>query len=213
MLPAVCNELNWHYLPGNPIKIGNVGIFGSMGWYDYSSANHKWDNLFSEKDYEKKISPSNSKWMDVEYAKFDMDDKTVANILLKEIENDFLKLGFEKSNNSTDNYTYIIPENTGISTVISVTHIVPFIEFIDFKQNPGWDFFGAFIGNMNIGKFLNKLPGNLKKLAFFGHSHFPNSGIVQNNIEAYCVPLGYPQEYGSKPLFEVFKERIKVVEV
>ncbi len=206
-IPAVCNELDWHYLPGNPLKIENTAFFGSMGWYDYSTANPKWDNLYSYDDYKKKENPEDVRWMDIEYARFNMDDRSVAGQLLNEMETDLKLLGFK---NGSEQY---ICSDSAVESVVFVSHIVPYTDFINFRNDPVWDYFGAFIGNTNIGNFLDRLPRNLRRIAFFGHTHFWKSQKMPSGVEAYCVPLGYPYEYGDTPFADLFKDRIKVVEL
>jgi hypothetical protein len=209
VLPEICNELNWTYLPRNPLVIEGTAIFGSMGWYDYSTANSMWDGMFSEEEYMLKVNPNNAKWMDVEYAHFNMSDREVAGELLREAEEDLVQLGFSAGEGNGE----FRLDDEGIKTVVFVSHLVPYMDFINFRNDPSWDFFGAYIGNINIGKFLDRLPRNLRRLAFFGHTHFPGAKVVESGVEGYCVPLGYPDEYGSGRLEDVFRERIRVVEV
>jgi hypothetical protein len=94
-----------------------------------------------------------------------------------------------------------------------VSHVVPYRDFIHFRNDPSWDFFGAYIGNINIGDFLDRLPCHLRRLAFFGHTHFPGEKVVESGVEGYCVPIGYPHEYGGGKLEDIFRERVKVLEV
>lgn len=37
-LPGLCLENGIHYLPGSPMRVGSLGIAGSLAWYDYSAA-------------------------------------------------------------------------------------------------------------------------------------------------------------------------------
>lgn len=209
VLPEICGEFDWIYLPRNPQVIGKTVFFGSMGWYDYSSANSMWEEMFSEDDYMLKINPQNMKWMDVEYAHFDMSDREVAGQLLNEMEEDLALLGFKVNEENGE----VELTEKGLDSIVFVSHVVPYKEFIKYQNDPSWDFFGAYIGNFNIGKFLDRLPRHLRRLAFFGHTHFPGKKVVESGVEAFCVPLGYPNEYGRGRLEDIFKERIAVVEV
>ncbi len=208
VLPEICNEFDWIYLPRNPRVIGRTAFFGSMGWYDYSSANSMWEGMFSEEDYILKVSPGNAKWMDAEYAHFDMSDREVAGKLLREAEEDLESLGFFPEGDKGIGYA-----GDDLDSIVFLSHIVPYRDFLHYKNDPSWDFFGAYIGNINIGKFLDRLPRHLRRLAFFGHTHFPGEKVLESGVEGYCVPLGYPEEYGGGNLEDVFRERMVVVEV
>ena len=39
LIPAVCSEFGFEFLPAGPITIGDIGFAGTMGWYDYSFRN------------------------------------------------------------------------------------------------------------------------------------------------------------------------------
>ncbi len=208
VLPEICGEFDWIYLPGNPLIIERTAFAGTMGWYDYSSANSMWDDMFSEEDYMMKISPGNAKWMDLEYAHFGMNDREVAGELLREAGEDLSRLGFSREGENEIKYT-----GSDMDTIVFVSHMVPYRDFIHYKNDPSWDFFGAYIGNINIGKLLDRLPRRLRRLAFFGHTHFPGEKVVESGVEGFCVPLGYPSEYGRGRLEDIFRERVVVVEV
>ena len=49
ILPQLCAELGWHYLPNQPLIVDNVAFVGTMGWYDYSTRNPIWDDKINIK--------------------------------------------------------------------------------------------------------------------------------------------------------------------
>src|SRR5207237_9103599 len=55
-LPRRVRELGWRWLEGEPFTADNVGIVGSLGWYDYSVAQA---NLqLPQRFYRQKLSPA-----------------------------------------------------------------------------------------------------------------------------------------------------------
>ncbi|MFV2015881.1 MAG: metallophosphoesterase [Candidatus Heimdallarchaeota archaeon] len=228
VLPELCKITGWHYLPKQPIIINNIAFAGTMGWYDYSSRNPKWDGQISHEDYETKYNKlSGAMWMDKEFAKFgDNNDKAVADHLaseliedLKQISGDLfsksigtlprLNLNFDKFDNS------MLIQHNNFDTLVIGTHIVPFLDFVKFTGGLEWDFFSAFIGNETLGNIISNITDSIRKISVFGHTHFPQKKKIKHNLEAICCPIGYPQEWEGKhsDLKELFKDRIIMLDI
>src|SRR6185503_10831288 len=54
-LPRRAREMGWHWLQGEPLIFDDIGLVGSVGWYDYSFAQQ---NLgIPSRFYQAKVSP------------------------------------------------------------------------------------------------------------------------------------------------------------
>lgn len=52
-LPECARDFGFHYLPGQPFVLSDVGFAGSLGWYDYSLRDERLDGVLSRFDYER----------------------------------------------------------------------------------------------------------------------------------------------------------------
>jgi putative phosphoesterase len=154
----------------NPFEFGDWVILGNMGWYDYSTA----QTYFTEEQLDKMIFGSTS-WNDKVFCNWDgKTNKEVANLLLKDLKE---QLEVYKGKN-----------------MILLSHIVPYEECVLVKNDKGWDYFNAFIGNVNIGKLADEYG---VKIAHFGHTHFRHWKRSNGGVEMICTPLGYYGEWHS----------------
>ena len=178
-LPKICENNGWHFLPRNPLMIGNTAILGTPGWYDYSTRNKKFDGLISQKDYVNKIY-GNAIWMDRKYIRFGMDDLKVSKLFIEQLDRD---------------WNYLKDRHTSeIENIIVISHIVPYEDMVLHKNIIEQDFFSSYIGCTNLGKYIDNIESDKKKYSIFGHSHFPQRQIRRNGVEAICVPLGYKHQ-------------------
>ncbi|MDH5403074.1 MAG: metallophosphoesterase [Candidatus Heimdallarchaeota archaeon] len=206
ILPEIARQFNWHYLPETPFIIDNISIIGEMGWYDYSTRNMDFDNIIDFETYANKINPkTNSTWMDKHFANFGIkSDQEIT---------DFFVQRMTKHLQNINVFTGQNQHNTNIDTVVIGSHFVPFIDFVTHINDLSWDYFSAFIGSIKIGNCIEKINPIYRRIAIFGHTHHQKIKINQD-IEKYCVPIGYPHEYGeTKPLDEVFNNHIKIINV
>ncbi|MHA2250876.1 MAG: metallophosphoesterase [Candidatus Kariarchaeaceae archaeon] len=222
ILPELSRVYKWHYLPKNPIIINNVAFVGTMGWYDYSTRNMKFDKIAQIKIYEQKVNPYNGyMWMDREYAKFgNYTDKEVTKQLNNDLIDDLLGLGIRlKIPPEYDFDQDLIPstENSTIKgnnfhALVVTTHFLPFSKNIHTTGIIEKDFFNAFMGNTALGGILEMIPKDKRILSIFGHSHKPYES-KDTGIEVYSAPIGYPQEWEHQDTEEQIRKRIKFIEV
>lgn len=198
-LPQLCQKYGWYYLPGDPLSIDEIGIVGTMGWYDYSLRNKIWDDKVVLSDYRRKINPQNGyRWMDRSFAQFgNFSDKDLVFHFLQQLNSD-IQLSLE--NNP--------------SKMVVCTHFVPFQDFIQYRGIIAYDYFTAFYGSAKCGELILSYTSNLKEMAVvFGHVHQPKIQEVSGSVTGYCVPIGYPREYGDSELNDLFDQRIQVLSI
>lgn len=85
VIPKICPEIGFIFLPGNPLAIDKVGFLGSIGWYDYSFRNAKWDSQIDLINYASKRYQG-LVWNDVNYWEWEMFDTSVCQYLLSELD-------------------------------------------------------------------------------------------------------------------------------
>jgi putative phosphoesterase len=191
VIPEICREIGFRFLPNNPLAVNKLGFLGSIGWYDYSFRNTKWDKKidlihYAAKRYEGMV------WNDVNYGEWGMSDASVCQYLLSELEKDYKFLSQKE-----------------IEECFLVLHHVPFRQFVKYKDDLKWDFFSSFIGSQKFGEWALNHP-KIRSIAF-GHTHFPQTDEI-GGITNYCVPIGYLSDVKESltDLYQFIKSRITV---
>ena len=214
LLPDLCNIYGWHFLPNNPKIIDRTAFVGTMGWYDYSMRNIKWDDRINLTTYENKTNPiTGSTWMDREFAKFgNYNDKKLSYYFNSDLIDNLNKIGISIKHPDFQNNQISEKINLKFNTIICTSHFVPFKEFIKSSGSLNWDYFNAFMGNLTLGEIINLIPNEYRRISLFGHTHFPQYSRVNGGVEAYCAPLGYSHEWEhDKSIEDMFEARIKVL--
>ncbi|GMU24561.1 MAG: hypothetical protein AMXMBFR13_46350 [Phycisphaerae bacterium] len=176
LLPALCREAGFHPLDVEPLLIDDVGLVGSMGWYDYSFRPQQLG--IPLRFYEEKVAPGaacrleryahlvadrsdipeaalgmGTRWMDGEHVRLGMSDTAFCARLLDRFRQNLAAMA------------------QCSQRIIAATHHVPFRELVPFNANPGWAFAGAFLGSEAFGEALLAEPKVTH--AYCGHSHSP----------------------------------------
>lgn len=191
-LPRRVRELGWHWLEGSPVLVDQVGIVGSIGWYDYSFAQQSLG--IPRRFYEQKISPGAAeqdpefahlfdpradipsaamqvvaRWNDGRFVKLRRSDERFLDELLLRLESDL-----EQVQDAT--------------TIVAAIHHLPFAELLPPSHSAQWDFAKAYLGSARIGQLLLRHP-NVKDV-FCGHSHYAAQARV-GHINAISLGSGY----------------------
>ncbi len=170
VLPQVCKDTGFHFLPGCPKIINGLGFLGSVGWYDYSYRNSLWNKQIIPLYYAAKRWRG-IVWNDVNYAEWEMADPEVCKWMIQTLENDYQQL-----------------EEKGMDECLLTLHHIPFRKFVIYKNTPNWDFCSAFMGSQQFGDWA--LSHKKISTTIFGHTHTPQEGQIET-IYAYCNPIGY----------------------
>lgn len=193
VIPKICQEIGFIFLPGNPFIINKVGFLGSIGWYDYSFRNTKWDSQIDLINYAAKRYQG-LVWNDVNYGEWEMSDASVCQYLLSELNKD---------------YNFLLDQQE-IDEMVLILHHVPFRQFVTYKDDLEWDYFSSFIGSQQFGDWASK-HSEIKTI-IFGHTHFPQVDEI-NGILNYCVPIGYLAEVDDSlaNVHQFIKSRVTVI--
>jgi len=200
ILAEIAQQFGWYYLPNNPLILDNTVFLGTMGWYDYSTRNPIWDDRCSLSQYSQKKHPNGmTELMDRYFVKFGKTDREIAKQLNTDLSNDF-------------NYIERRMSPDDIGQYVILTHMVPFEQFIPYRGLFRYDYFTAFYGNIALGDLIKRRTNRIPTHVIFGQTHIPKIKQLNSRLFGYCVPIGYPREYGKNiPLQKIFSNRIKSI--
>ncbi len=167
VIGKVARKTGFHYLPDEPLEIGQIGFVGTIGWADYSFA--RADLAIPEEAYVRK-EYNGAMWFDVFNLDWELSDKEATDLFNRKLEYDLSILSDE------------------IKHVVYVSHHLPFKELTIYKNRLPWDFFSAYMGAVSTGQIL--LDDGRVILTISGHSHVRNLVHI-DGITAITVPLGY----------------------
>lgn len=194
VLPRRVREMGWHWLQGEPLRVGDVGFAGSVGWYDYAFAQRGLG--IPRRFYERKVSPGAAARLSEHTDLFDPshgDDVPPAarEVVARWNDAKFVRLG--RSDEAflaelLDALRGQLASLADLPRVVAAVHHLPFGELLPPSHRAQWDFAKAFLGSPRIGELLLEFP-NVRDL-FCGHSHFPAEAQV-GHVRAVNVGSGY----------------------
>lgn len=177
ILPALVEEHNFRLLDHDPVRIGSVGLVGSVGWYDYSFADESLG--IPEAFYQAKIAPGaarmipahsglldrfagripdralaiHSRWMDGVRVRLPVSDKEFCRILAAKLAGQLRDLSAR-----TDR-------------IIAFLHHLPFVELVPPDRPDQIAFAAAYLGAPIFGRTL--LACEKVTDVYCAHSHWP----------------------------------------
>lgn len=182
-LPEMLSGRGFHLLDANPVVVGDIGIVGSVGWYDYSYTKvpayleelfSRYIFRFNSRDGEERllrwneigndefqgktciVSADGSKWR-----KSTWQDKRY--IHWDFTDESFLDYCIERLRKDIE----LIKDK--VERILVLIHHLPFFDFVPDIPEPTWGFHRAFLGSGKMGEMLLNYPK--VKYLFFGHSH------------------------------------------
>ena len=200
LLPQVCERNGFTFLGIEPQQIDGIGFAGTIGWYDYTMRNKKYDNSFSMETYSKKQYKEKYTWNDLHFAHW-MDSEHNRRKPDEEVA--------QEMEVSLKQQIQFLNEK-GVKSIVVVTHHVPFPEMISYQNLLPWDFFSAFMGSEGLGRII--LEESAVTHVICGHSHIINHFTI-GKIKAMKSPVGYPREWRVKDLHALIEERLGYFEI
>ncbi len=175
VLPAIAGEAGFKVLDNKPAIVDNVGLVGSVGWYDYSFRDESLG--IPEAFYRAKISPGaavslgregellkqyehqlteehysvGARWMDGVHVKLGMTDEQFVMLLVNQLADQLEELSAEAQR------------------IVAFIHHLPFEQLVPRNHMEEFAFAAAFMGAGRFGEILQNCP----KLThvYCGHSH------------------------------------------
>lgn len=188
-LPSRLAALGWRWLEAEPFVVGDVGIVGSVGWYDYSFAQPSLG--IPRRFYASKISPGAAERF-AEFAPLlqDADDLSPA---AREIVARWNDGRYVKLHRTDEGFLHELLEKlqtqlqslAPVRQVIAAVHHLPFRQLLPPPHNAQWDFAKAYLGSEAIGQTLLRHPNVTHVLC--GHSHLPMELDVG---PIHCINIG-----------------------
>ncbi len=163
----ICGRTGFSHLPDEVHIDNDVAFVGSMGWYDYSFKREELE--IPERNYFEK-QWRGAVWRDLYAIDWSYTDQEFTRLLDSKLKYDLETLP------------------SSVSTVIFVSHHLPFRDLTLYKDYLPWDFFSAFMGAESTGEIL--LNDRRVVLSISGHSHVRRR-IQRDGLTAITVPLGY----------------------
>ena len=192
VLPRRVREAGWHWLQGEPLRIGDVAFAGSLGWYDYAFAQAELE--IPRRFYERKVSPGAAARLS-EFADLleSDDDLTPAarEVVARWNDSKFVRIGRSDEQFLDELLAALRGQLESLRDaprVVAAVHHLPFRELLPPQRNAQWDFAKAFLGSPRIGELLLGFP-NVSHL-FCGHSHYAAEARV-GHIQAVNIGSGY----------------------
>ncbi len=205
LIPAVCSEFGFEFLPAGPITIGDIGFAGTMGWYDYSFRNRDFDEtvsraLYSEGMYERCF------WNDKRFVWW---LRNPGRKIIHLRDRGLCRLDAEVNRSMTATLkTHLdqLVENK-VREIVVVTHMVPFKGLVNYKRELPADFFTAYLGSEGLEKTIRACP--LITHSIFGHSHTTHD-VRLNGVRVMASPVGYLSKDDLSHLETLAEERLSV---
>jgi len=189
-LPAICRQTGFHPLDIEPALADDIGLVGSIGWYDFSYRPAELG--IPIRFYEEKIAPGaaarlagfehlladrsdipvpafdiGTRWMDGEHIHLPMSDLEFCRHLLKRF----------------DEHLMWLSDRCG--RIVVALHHIPFPELVPKSEKPGWAFANAFLGSGQFGQVIRRFPKI--RYVLCGHSHAPDR---QQIAHVECINIG-----------------------
>jgi predicted phosphohydrolase len=194
-LKEAVEDAGFHYLDNSPAILGDVGIVGNIGWYDYSFRRRyltlpedfrlirvdekkylAWQDLTIE-DYRKKILYGEiggklhliTRWNDIVFIRWELTDEEFCAYCIEKIKSDLQEL------------------RSKVKKILFCSHHIHFQQCVLYRDLPKWDFNTAFYGSESIGELL--LAEDKVVAAIFAHSHSPDARLIERRIMVYNFPF------------------------
>ena len=199
IIPQICNRNNFTVLGQEPYTINGAGFAGTIGWYDYTLRNKKYDHRFSSETYRNKKFGARFTWNDLNFAHWmsshnkRKNDEVVAREMEISLETQLQTLKQRKT-----------------SKIVVVTHHLPFQDMVLYPNRLPFDFFSAYMGSKGLGRIILNEPS--VKYAICGHSHIKSS-LTLGNLRAMKSPLGYRREWKTSDMCKLIEDRLSCIEI
>lgn len=160
-------------------------LLGDMFWYDYSFADQA---KYSDAEFRIQTHEGYA-WADFKYIDWGNDDKAIAEILLRRMEE---RLKKHRGKN-----------------LIVISHMVMDRDFVGYERYSNTDYFSAFLGSEKIGAMMERYG---VKYAVMGHVHLRRE--KQTAVCTYLCPcLGYAFEWESPDAAAEAASAMKIIEI
>jgi hypothetical protein len=211
-LPAAVSAGGWQYLDLGPVLVGDVGIVGCMGWYDYSLRQtrsphervHVSPATVTAPRRGLRTDPArgNLPWEELGPADYATKALHVGDANVSEglVWNDVFYIDWQRSDDEMVTYFCDKIEAQArqvarrAKKLVAVTHFVPFGETLQDYNEIAPAYVRAYAGSARLGDTIRKLPHITA--AIFGHWHAPGKWDL-NGLKAWNVAARHGESTGT----------------
>lgn len=197
LLPRAAGEAGFVVLDHHPQVLGEVGLVGSVGWYDYSfrdeslgipvafyraklapgAASHRGaDGLIDA--HRAELTPRHYgigvRWMDGRHVRLPVSDEEFVGVLAEKLRRQIAELSGR------------------VGRIVALIHHLPFAEMVPRDRPDRFAFAAAFMGSARLGRVLTGEP-KVTHL-YCGHSHWPGRWRI-GHIQAVNVGSTYTEKH------------------
>lgn len=199
ILPMLVESAGGHYLPTEPLRLNDVAIAGSCGWYDYSFLHADLHDHIPESVLRDQALDG-MQWGDRTRTAFRhpdgrlMTDPEVARRMEGALGAHLARLEYDPQ----------------VMQVVCATHHQPYEQTVRRAGELPWEFFNAFMGSRRLGELIDKHSkvGHV----IYGHTHTLGDRRLGSR-RVFGTPLGYPRERRNLSEEEILQTRIGWIEL
>jgi len=208
LLPAICREHGFVPLWMTPYRIGEIGFIGSIGWYDYTFRNHRFDDEITMEMYATG-QYGRSMWIDMRRAWW---LREPADKLRNPERKRLCKSDGEVCDEMIASLMKQADELSadGVPQIVAVIHHLPFARMANYIEDLSWDFFATFLGSERMGEAL--LRNERITHAICGHTHYKND-LTVGHIRGLTSPIGYIDEWKGADIHQRVADRLQILEI
>lgn len=174
LLEESVREAGFAWLDRETVRLGSLGLCGTLGWYDYSACDPSL--VVNDEDYFTNKGMFNNDGNCVDWSHTDQE---FAAQILQDFSSRLMDLCRDKA----------------ISQVLVITHVPPFEQNLVRKPDDfAWSFSNAYLGNLSLGQVIVRCPKVTHVVS--GHTHAGGRWQVaapHGVIESYVVGSDYGQ--------------------
>ena len=174
VLEATAREAGFVWLERDNVRLGSLGICGTLGWYDYSAREPGLE--ISDEDYYVNKGMFNN---DGNYVDWERSDQEFAAQIVE---------GFSVRLSA-------LCDDPSVTQILVATHVPPFEENLVRKPDDfAWAFGNAYFGNLTLGQAIVRCPKVSHVVS--GHTHYGGRWQITTPhglIESYVVGSDYGQ--------------------
>ncbi|MBT8467439.1 MAG: metallophosphoesterase [Deltaproteobacteria bacterium] len=198
-LKRMVESAGGHYLPAEPLRVGDVAIAGSCGWYDYSFLRPEFRNQISELALREQTIDG-MQWGDRTRTAFrDAEGRLMSNPEVARRMEDALDVQLSS-----------LEHDPAVEQVVCATHHQQYEQTVRRAGTLPWEFFNAFMGSRRMGEVIDKHSkvGHV----IYGHTHALGEYRVGTR-RVFGTPLAYPRERKGVSEDEILRTRIGWIEL
>ncbi len=198
-LKAMVESAGGYYLPAEPLRLGDVAIAGSCGWYDHSFLEPEFREQIPEAALREQAFDG-MQWGDRTRTAFrDAEGRLMSN---PEVA--------RRMEIALDAQLGSLERDPTVERVVCATHHQQYESTVRRVGTLPWEFFNAFMGSRRMGEVIDKYFK--VRHAIYGHTHALGDYRVGSR-RVFGTPLGYPRERKGVSEEEILRTRIGWIEL